>query len=702
MEWIYEDFLKLDWFMGQSEVSPVIIQSTILSAIVCIGAAIACFQYTLKKKAPAPFWLGVFSVAYGAWNILYLVSYTQRDFETAQWTLTAAAAHRSHLMVALFLPLIASKFVSVLFFERAVIARLTLMTCLALLAVYFFPLEEHYAFANLLVGLFVFVSFGFMLLKLVRVYRTTDDLKLKTRSFFVLIGSIVCSFFAVIGQLRADGAIRILPLPYLGNILTAVFIYFLYLMVANPRLREVRELMLRGIRIFLMSVILSVIFISLLAWVGREDYELFVFNTFLASFIIISVLEPLRDQIDTFFLKQFIVDRYEFEQLLKRLPRKIRASRLLSELAQVLINDVRESGRIYQAGLYLWDDAAGSFRLIEPSNLNFRTSLQLTHPLLLHLKKSPHPLLLEHDQDLPPEVREELKEMHSHMALPLLKQDELLGIWTLRTSLRSTNPYSSFSDTEIQRLESMTQDIVSVLDQIHHFDNQERQKRLAALGEMSAALAHEIRNPLGAIHGAVQLLQTSPTLMNSEDRECVDILQKETDRMSATVNQYLNFARSNEDPIEVNLDTLILKMLENVRPKAQKTATKLHRDVANDLPNVSTDPLKLEQVLFNLVQNACEAFSRNIWVKAYRAPQDGIQIEIQDDGPGMPAAVLTNIFIPLFTTKKAGSGLGLPICKKMIDSLGGRISVESKLNEGTRFLIFLPLRSEKDGRLVRS
>src|SRR5205085_6615315 len=119
--------------------------------------------------------------------------------------------------------------------------------------------------------------------------------------------------------------------------------------------------------------------------------------------------------------------------------------------------------------------------------------------------------------------------LHSHLVFPLFRQDELLGIWALRSSLKSTNPYTSFSDGEVELLESVTVELIEVLEQLQHFEVQERQERLAALGEMSAALAHEIRNPLGAIQGATQLLKTSPTVGDSEDRECIEILAKEID-----------------------------------------------------------------------------------------------------------------------------------------------------------------------------
>jgi len=691
----------LDWegFRTSTEVSAVVIQSTILAMLISIGTSIISFRAALQKKSAAMVWLGAFCATYALWNLFYLVSYTQRDISLAETTLTATAAHRGHLILGVILPLIAAKFISLIFFSRRATSRMFVASVTAVIILYYSPVEKYYFLANALTGTFILICFSSLAFGLFRVYRTTENLKLKTRSYFVLVGLAVCALFSLVGQIRAESAIPLIPLPYVGNILTAVFLYFLFQMVANPRLREIRELMLRGIRILLLTLILSSIFLSLLAWVGKEDAELFIFNTFIASFIILSVLEPLRSRMDTFFLKQFIVDRYEFEELLKKLPKRLRGAKTVPDLCEAILNGIRESGRIYQTGLFLWDQNARDYRLVEPSNLNFKTSLEVDHPLIAFFKGHPDPLLLEQDHEVPVEVQEALREMHTHMAIPLHRQDELLGIWLLRTSLRSTNPYTSFSDQEISRLNTLSADIMSVLDQLQHFEGQERQKKLAALGEMSAALAHEIRNPLGAIHGATQLLETSPSLLNSEDRECVGILRMEVDRMQKTVNQYLNFARTQEEPVSIFIDTLLRKMIQEVQPKADRTGTRLLLDVQPEIPPLMSDPLKLEQVLFNLTQNACEAFSKTVTVSASLAPQ-GMLISVKDDGPGMPADVLPNVFTPLFTTKRAGSGLGLPICKKIIDSLGGSISVESRLNVGTTFKILLPLAGEKAARMV--
>lgn len=687
----------LERLSSTHEVSLVVVQSGILAFLISAVTALLSYRMALRKQSKVLFWLGNFATVYSIWNVFFLSAYAEHDIHFSDSVITPEGAHRAHLFLGLILPFIAHRFLSLFFARKNLLPHLSVWTAAALVGFFLVPLKADHPLLKIGVGLFVFGSFMLLVSRLWSLYRTTDDLKLKTRSFFVLVGIFICTVFSLVGQMRAENIYPIIPLPFVGNIFTAVLILFSYRMVLNPRLREVRELMLRGIRVLVLAIILTGIFLLLLAWVGENNLELFIFNTFIASFFILMILEPLRKNLDLFFLKQFIIDRYEFEEILKKLPKKLRGTRNVEQLAHALIAGIKESERIYQTALFLWDPAAREFRLVAPSNLAFKNTLELDHAFVRYFTHSRSPLILEQDQEYPKDVREALRELHSHIVLPLFKQDELLGLWALRSSLRSTNPYTSFSDDEVQLLELVTQDVIMVLEQLQHFQSQERQERLAALGEMSAALAHEIRNPLGAIQGASQLLATSPTLKDAEDQECVDILRKEIDRMQRTVDQYLNFARKSEDPIAVSLQVLVKKVIHDVQPKAVKTHSTLHQDVSAEIPSLLTDPLKVEQVLFNLVQNACEAFSKNVWVNVSLA-KDHLEITVKDDGPGMSPAVLTNIFTPLFTTKSAGSGLGLPICKKIIDSLGGRISVESRLNEGTTFKILLPYDSEKEKR----
>jgi signal transduction histidine kinase len=684
------ELLDLDFYLQGTEVSAVVIQSALLALFISLITTIFAIRGFLKKRSEPMAWLGIFSSTYALWNLLYLASYTQRDLQFAQATLTASAAHRGHLIAALLLPALAYKFFSFFFFERIALLKWFLATAVLIALVAVIPLQSFYFWANIATGVFVFWAFVHITLHLFEVYRSAENLKIKTRAFFVAVGMAVCTFFSVVGQIRSELGGLSLPLPYWGNLLTAVFIYFLYQMTLNPRLREIRELMLRGIRVILMTLLLTIIFLSLLVWVGKDDPELFVFNTFIASFFILSLFEPVRQSLDRFFLKKFIVDRFEFEELLTRLQKKIRSSKELQDLIDIVLVGIKESGRIYQAGLFLWDQNARLYRLHSQSSLNFKTTLGPDSPLLQYLKEVSPRVLLELESDVPGAVGDELKEMHTHVALALQKDQEILGVWVLRTSLRSTNPYTSFSDPELDALNQVGQDVVNALDQFHHFESLERQKKLAALGELSGALAHELKNPLGAIHGAAQLLETSPTLLNAEDRECVMILKKEIDRMQQTIGQYLHFARTSESQEDVSLEGVVRRAVHSLEARSKKTGCEIQVIADESNIHVVTDALKLEQIITNLVQNSIEAFSRKISLRITSSENEAV-IKVSDDGPGIPDSVLPDIFTPLFTTKKAGSGLGLPIVKKMVDSLGGDISVTSVVGTGTTFSVVLPV-----------
>jgi signal transduction histidine kinase len=457
-------------------------------------------------------------------------------------------------------------------------------------------------------------------------------------------------------------------------------------MIGNPRLREVRELMLRGVRVFTLSIVLSTIFILLVAWVGGSDPELFLFNTFLGSFIILMVLDPIRNQIDAFIMKRLIVDSAEFEKAVQNLLRKIRRTRSSKDLFEVLVTGLEETSRVYKIGVYLWDPQALVFRASSESTLNNPTQLSPDSGIVRYFQRTKSNALRESAEDS--KAIQLLRELRAHIVLPIFQAEDLVAVWAIRTSLAGESAYTSFTNSEIDLLVRAASEVSTILDQVKYFERMESQQRLAALGEMSAALAHEIRNPLGALQGASMLLETSPTLAAEEDRECVRILKTELERLQQTVDQYLHFARRTETLVESEIQLIIQKAIKASEAKALKTRTQIQFEKQSHPLLLWTDPLKLEQVLINLIQNACEAFSKNVKIQIQSSDEE-YEIQVLDDGPGIASDVLPSIFTPLFTTKKAGSGLGLPICKKIVDSLGGILGVQSQVGVGSTFSIRL-------------
>ena len=225
-----------------------------------------------------------------------------------------------------------------------------------------------------------------------------------------------------------------------------------------------------------------------------------------------------------------------------------------------------------------------------------------------------------------------------------------------------------------------------------------RSERLAALGQLSAGLAHEIRNPLGVIRGSAEMLNEKLQGSNELARELAGYISAEVNRLGALVTDFLDFARPlRANPHPTDVPTLLDRVLKNVADTWTGKPIEVVRDYQRNLPVVPLDESLCEQALFNLVQNAYQAMEENggtlsvearIIVSNFRR---GLQVRLTDTGPGVPDNLREEIFNPFVTTKKTGVGLGLSIVSKIIDGHHGSIRLENAPAGGAVFTLFFPL-----------
>jgi signal transduction histidine kinase len=225
--------------------------------------------------------------------------------------------------------------------------------------------------------------------------------------------------------------------------------------------------------------------------------------------------------------------------------------------------------------------------------------------------------------------------------------------------------------------------------------------RLAALGEMAAMIAHEVKNPLASIEVMAGLLRRQ--VSDREDlRGLLTDIINEAKMANAIVVEVLEFVR----PIRLQVDrTSLAKVIEDAIPlagrKAARGGTLIDVIVPPDLPTIHGDHHQLCQVVSNLLINALEALGGQgvirIRAQVQPAKEDGqlslIELRISDDGPGIPADITDRIFNPFFTTKPQGSGLGLAIVRQIVDAHDGRIDVATAAGQGTTFTVYLPVRA---------
>jgi signal transduction histidine kinase len=218
------------------------------------------------------------------------------------------------------------------------------------------------------------------------------------------------------------------------------------------------------------------------------------------------------------------------------------------------------------------------------------------------------------------------------------------------------------------------------------------QEKLESLGEMAAGIAHEIRNPLTSIKGASNLLSGElKSLDLPRVWEYHDIIREEIDRLNHILLNFQYFTR----PLKVEKEIIPVNEVIQKTVKLAETGPvkiKIKQDLANNSPEIQADASLLKQVFFNLIKNANEACDPDgeLVIKTEVAPF-WFRISFSDNGPGVPSGNLNQIFEPFFTTKSGGMGMGLAICRRIIQAHGGELEVKNRLPKGTEFTIVLPI-----------
>ncbi len=233
-----------------------------------------------------------------------------------------------------------------------------------------------------------------------------------------------------------------------------------------------------------------------------------------------------------------------------------------------------------------------------------------------------------------------------------------------------------------------------------------RADRLSALGAVAQGLAHEIRNPLGGIRGAAQLLRAA--LRDAEQISCTDVIVREVDRLNGLIEQLREMSERRQiEMLPVNIHRVLNDVLTLQRQAPEWGNVTLRIEFDPSLPAVIGDKNQLTQLFLNLVKNAVEALggTGELTVATriehrFLVRRDGtkgqlLSVSIEDSGPGVPEEHLPHLFAPFFSTKNRGSGLGLAVCHRIVSEHGGTIAHEPRRSGGARFRVTLPT-SEDD------
>ncbi|MGD8453782.1 MAG: protoglobin domain-containing protein [Phycisphaerae bacterium] len=244
----------------------------------------------------------------------------------------------------------------------------------------------------------------------------------------------------------------------------------------------------------------------------------------------------------------------------------------------------------------------------------------------------------------------------------------------------------------------------SYAEQIRHGEREAVQARLseaqhlAQIGQLAASLAHEIKNPLAGISGAIQVIRDS-LKRDDAHRPVLDEVLRQVSRLDGTVKDLLVYARPKPPRFrQCDLGQLLSRVLPILREQPEMQRVRFEYENSQRLPTIQADEHQLDQLLTNLLLNAAQASPTDGLVRLVTTTsEDGVRLTVQDHGHGMDEEVRRRALEPFFTTKAKGTGLGLPICCKIVEMHGGRIAIRSAVAEGTEVTVDLPRQQPASG-----
>ena len=707
-------------------------QSALLAAIVCLALALAVLLRRGRTRLWTAFALLNFSlVAYEVGDFLYGLL---GSFLTWPLRLTLGAAG--------FIPSAVLGFIVEFQGESAGRAgglrRMAAITGVLVAAVAISPVGI-FPSARIVAACAVFIQLTAAVSLLYARMRRAASRTERARLFYLWVGAALC-----VGLTFGELLIRVAgwPPPPFANVAVTIYLYFLSQTIQRHRLLDLNELLGKIVVLAAVGVVLALIYGLLVRWTGGASTGLFLFNTMVASFVILILYEPLKSKVEEKVLAIFFAERFEFVQALEALRQRMAGIIDVRELAQVVLDGFYETRRVTHASIYLLADDGLGFRrldyrgpaptpyidagtvraLVQSAQSGQKAQLvELVERRLAELRQ----LLPESETEggILAEERARLSEVGAAMAamragvtIPLVASQRVVGFLCV---LDDRVP-EAFASDELAAMLEIGEQAAITIENSRLYEKMKERDRLAALGEMAAGLAHEIRNPLGAIKGAAQYLD--PQGLQQGDAEILQIIVDEVNRLDGVVAQFLDYSRpfpnaasGKFQPTDLN-DVLwkTMKLIESSFPPG----VELEMDLTPGLPSITADAEQLKQVFINLALNAVQAMpdGGRLTVRTRRpntpvelalsdsTPRysaDQVEVRFADTGAGIPEDALDRIFIPFYTTKTKGTGLGLAISQRIVKGHGGTIEVQSRVGEGTEFILRFPSASALDtaGRL---
>jgi two-component system, NtrC family, sensor histidine kinase HydH len=678
--------------------------SALVATIVGLAIGGSVILREPRRTANAFFATFAFNIA-----IYYLFSFLSRGLESEFFDWAA-------MLAAVSLPATAQRFFQAFLGEEAGPPPLSRTTVAGAVVFYF-----AFCFSRFLdpihlqgwfrwsFGAYVFTGLYLSVYYLYRRLRTSPSRVEHLRLRYLLIGGVAAVSTSMLEVWL--GGITV------GTILVIIYLFFLSQTLVRYRLLDLNELLGRMVVLGTLVVIITVIYAVLVLWAAPQQQGLFIFNALVASTAILILFEPLRTRVETAVNKWMFKEQYELSWRLENLRQDLLNIIDVRDIVPRVLSALEDSRRVTHAAIYVVDPDGSGYELMgnigpRPEGridaIAHRTFFdRLRKESMLTLEGVERELSLQRAQKknesdekpLRSLMLRTLEMMNGSVALGIQGEEQLLGVLVLNDE-RLREAYSS---NELELFRAVATSIGVTLQNSQVYERMKERDRLAILGQMAAGLAHEIRNPLGSIKGAAQFLLPTGASGDPASREFLDIIVEEVNRLNKIVSQFLDYARPYKgDQKLLDVNDLIRKTLALLQKEEAANGIEISTNLP-ELPAVRADAEQLRQVFLNLSINAMQAMNGDgklhVSTGLRRAARLGavaafLEIRFRDTGPGIPDGDLKNLFIPFFTTKDKGTGLGLPISQRIAENHGGAIEVRSRLGAGSTFSVILPVEAD--------
>ncbi|NIP38432.1 MAG: GAF domain-containing protein [Candidatus Dadabacteria bacterium] len=563
-----------------------------------------------------------------------------------------------------------------------------------------------------------------------RTYFKSQNILDKQRSQIVLIGSLVGLFIPVSIMIITQVINHTGSFGILALVLT-VFPISLAYSILKHKLFDVdviiRKALVYGLLTGALGGVIAILIISFnLFLASKGGWRNPAFFIILSAFLAVA-LNPLQNKIQAIIDLIFFRKKYDYRKTVEDISFAMTSILNPEDISEKIVETIEKTIFAKNVNLFFYDEQQALYRPYSDLDSAERENYLLDEQniLIQQLKQYKSEIFLEdiHSEEKYRANCEKLEQVfsqfNSSIIIPMFVKDKLIGLMSLGEK-KSDLTYTS-EDLELLRILAnqssvaienalafrLVEDYARKLEDAN-LELRETQtqliqsEKMSAIGQLSAGIAHEIRNPLNIIEGARYYL--SHILSESEKSESVNeyltYIKQEVERTNKLITNLLKFSKSEAPRYElVDVNTTLENTLTLLKKQLSDGSVRGLKQFENSLPSILGDPNQLWQVFVNIIMNAIQAMPEggDLTIKTFSNGEGSICVSFRDTGVGMDKDVVKKIFDPFFTRKELGTGLGLSISYSIVESHKGSIKVESEIGIGTDFRIELPI-----GRIDKS